>query len=153
MLHALYCKQWIWWRNLVREDDLEMHQVGEGWGRISHLKFRRQKGWIIVPYLSRIIQKRWIPLRIGYSLSNLPCFPGNRRIKFEEFLSIFLTEKQKSKPVTAQQFIETLSVFDKDNAGRVASGEMRHVLTALGKMIASWRSNLSAVHLLSRTKV
>lgn len=62
---------------------------------------------------------------------------GNRRIKFEEFLSIFLTEKQKSKPVTAQQFIETLSVFDKDNAGRVASGEMRHVLTALGKMIAS----------------
>jgi len=25
-------------------------------------------------------------------------------------------------------------VFDKDNAGRVASGEMRHVLTSLGKM-------------------
>ena len=63
-------------------------------------------------------------------------FAGNKRIKFEEFLSIFLTEKQKSKPVSAQQFIETLSVFDKDNAGRVASGEMRHVLTSLGKMIA-----------------
>ena len=70
-------------------------------------------------------------------LSNLPCFAGNKRIKFEEFLSIFLTAKQKTKPVTAQQFIETLSVFDKDNAGRVASGEMRHVLTALGKMIGS----------------
>ena len=25
-------------------------------------------------------------------------------------------------------------MFDKDNAGRVASGEMRHVLTSLGKM-------------------
>lgn len=64
-------------------------------------------------------------------------FAGNKRIKFEEFLPIFLAEKQRSKPVTAQQFIETLSVFDKDNAGRVASGELRHVLTALGKMIAS----------------
>lgn len=60
---------------------------------------------------------------------------GNKRIRFEEFLPIFLTEKQRSKPVSAQQFIETLSVFDKDNAGRVASGEMRHVLTSLGNKL------------------
>ena len=63
----------------------------------------------------------------------MSCFSGNRRIKFEEFLSIFLTEKQKAREVTSQQFIETLGVFDKDNAGKVASGELRHVLTALGE--------------------
>ena len=62
-------------------------------------------------------------------------FLGNRRIKFEEFHSIFLTEKQKAKPVTAEQFIETLSAFDKDQAEKVASGELRHVLTALGNLV------------------
>ena len=64
----------------------------------------------------------------------LTCVIGNRRVKFEEFLAIFLAEKQKAKPVTAQQFIDTLSVFDKDNAGKVSSAELRHVLTALGKL-------------------
>lgn len=60
---------------------------------------------------------------------------GNRGVTFEEFLAIFLAEKQKAKSVTAQQFIDTLSVFDKDNAGKVASGELRHVLTALGNKL------------------
>ncbi|KAL9966467.1 hypothetical protein ACROYT_G024548 [Oculina patagonica] len=60
---------------------------------------------------------------------------GNKRIKFEEFLSIFMTEKQKAKQVTAEQFIDTLGVFDKDSAGKVASGELRHVLTALGNKL------------------
>lgn len=39
-----------------------------------------------------------------------------------------------ARPVTAQQFIDTLSVFDRDNAGKVSSAELRHVLTALGKL-------------------
>lgn len=60
---------------------------------------------------------------------------GNRRVKFEEFLAIFLAEKQMARPVTAQQFIDTLSVFDKDNAGKVSSAELRHVLTALGNKL------------------
>ncbi|KAJ7384137.1 Myosin light polypeptide 6 [Desmophyllum pertusum] len=60
---------------------------------------------------------------------------GDRRIKFEEFLSIFMTEKQKSKEVTPEQFIDTLGVFDRDSAGKVASGELRHVLTALGNKL------------------
>ena len=54
-------------------------------------------------------------------------------MSFEEFLSIFVREKKNAKNVSAQQFIDTLGVFDKDNAGRVSSGELRHVLTALGE--------------------
>ena len=61
------------------------------------------------------------------------CFLGNRRISFEEFLAIFMKEKKNDKQVTAEQFIETLGVFDKDSVGKVSSGELRHVLTALGE--------------------
>ena len=63
----------------------------------------------------------------------LPWFLGNKRIDFEEFLSIFLKAKKNSRNVSVEEFIDTLNVFDKDNAGKVSSGELRHVLTALGK--------------------
>ena len=48
-----------------------------------------------------------------------------------------MKEKKKDRDVTSQQFIETLGVFDKDNAGKVSSGELRHVLTALGKRLGT----------------
>ena len=44
-----------------------------------------------------------------------------------------MKEKKNDKQVTAEQFIETLGVFDKDSVGKVSSGELRHVLTALGE--------------------
>ena len=62
------------------------------------------------------------------------CLLGNRRISFEEFLAIFMKEKKDAKQVTAEQFIDTLGVFDKDNAGKVSSAELRHVLTGLGEL-------------------
>lgn len=54
-------------------------------------------------------------------------------MSFEEFLAIFMKAKKTAKEVTAQQFIDTLNVFDKDSIGKVPSAEMRHVLTALGE--------------------
>ena len=36
------------------------------------------------------------------------------------------------------RFIDTLSAFDKDNAGKVSSGELRHVLTLLGEYESGW---------------
>lgn len=60
---------------------------------------------------------------------------GNKRIDFEEFLSIFLKAKKNSRNVSVEEFIDTLNVFDKDNAGKVSSGELRHVLTALGNKL------------------
>ncbi|XP_068715595.1 myosin-2 essential light chain-like [Montipora foliosa] len=64
---------------------------------------------------------------------------GDRRVSFEEFLSIFVREKKNARNVSAQQFIDTLGVFDKDNAGRVSSGELRHVLTALGNKLRNYQ--------------
>jgi len=46
-----------------------------------------------------------------------------------------MKEKKKGRDVTAQQFIETLGVFDKESSGKVSAGEMRHVLTALGNKL------------------
>ncbi|XP_015760375.1 PREDICTED: myosin-2 essential light chain-like [Acropora digitifera] len=60
---------------------------------------------------------------------------GDRRVSFEEFLSIFLEEKKNAKKVSVEEFIDTLSAFDKDNAGKVSSGELRHVLTLLGNKL------------------
>ena len=41
--------------------------------------------------------------------------------------------KQTQKEGSVQEFIDTLGVFDKDHAGTVPAGELRHVLTALGE--------------------
>ncbi|CAH3185668.1 unnamed protein product [Porites lobata] len=60
---------------------------------------------------------------------------GNRRVSFEEFLPIFMKEKKNNREVSVQEFIDTLNVFDKDGAGKVSSGELRHVLTALGNKL------------------
>lgn len=46
-----------------------------------------------------------------------------------------MKEKKNNREVSVQQFIDTLNVFDKDGAGKVSSGELRHVLTALGKYV------------------
>ena len=59
-------------------------------------------------------------------------------MSFEEFLSIFLEEKKNAKKVSVEEFIDTLSAFDKDNAGKVSSGELRHVLTLLGEYESGW---------------
>ena len=44
-----------------------------------------------------------------------------------------MKEKKNNREVSVQEFIDTLNVFDKDGTGKVSSGELRHVLTALGK--------------------
>ena len=46
-----------------------------------------------------------------------------------------MKEKKNNREVSVQEFIDTLNVFDKDGAGKVSSGELRHVLTALGKYV------------------
>ena len=63
-------------------------------------------------------------------------FAGIKRITFEEFLPILHAVAQKCpKKPKAEEFFEGLKVFDKDGYGVVLSGELRQVLTSLGKLI------------------
>ena len=60
---------------------------------------------------------------------------GTKRISFEEFLPIYMSENQKKNQGTLEDFIEALKVFDKENNGLINSAELRHVLTSLGEKI------------------
>jgi Ca2+-binding EF-hand superfamily protein len=63
------------------------------------------------------------------------CLSGIKRITFEEFLPILHAVAQKcQKKPKPEEFFEGLKVFDKDGYGVVLSGELRQVLTSLGKL-------------------
>jgi Ca2+-binding EF-hand superfamily protein len=67
-------------------------------------------------------------------------FTGIKRITFEEFLPILHAVAQKCpKKPKPEEFFEGLKVFDKDGYGVVLSGELRHVLTSLGKPVFTFK--------------
>lgn len=56
------------------------------------------------------------------------------RISFEVFLPIYQAIVKTKNTDTADDFLEGLRHFDKDGNGFISSAELRHLLTALGKL-------------------
>ena len=57
---------------------------------------------------------------------------GKKRIGFNRFMPVFETVKGASKPMTFEDYVEGMKVFDRDLVGYLNSGELRHLLTFMG---------------------
>ena len=60
---------------------------------------------------------------------------GNKRITFEEFLPIYHNVAKRDSVGSLDAFVECFRIFDIDNNGLISAGEIRHLLTVLGKFI------------------
>ena len=60
---------------------------------------------------------------------------GKERIGFTRFMPIFDTVKGESKPMTFEDYVEGMKVFDRDLVGYLNSGELRHLLTFMGEKL------------------
>lgn len=60
---------------------------------------------------------------------------SHKRVSFEEFLPLFISQRQKKAQGSMEDFIEGLKVFDKEGNGFINSAELRHVLTSLGEKL------------------
>ncbi|VDP38460.1 unnamed protein product, partial [Soboliphyme baturini] len=57
------------------------------------------------------------------------------RITFEEFLPIYQTIVKTSENLSAEEFVDGLSHFDKEGNGFISVAELRHILTNLGEKL------------------
>jgi len=60
---------------------------------------------------------------------------GKKRIGFNRFLPVFETVKKESPPMTFEDYVEGMKVFDRDLVGFLNSGELRHLLTNMGEKL------------------
>lgn len=60
----------------------------------------------------------------------------DERIGFDVFLPILQTVSKNRCTDTAEDFVEGLRHFDKDNSGVISSAELRHLLTTLGEKLS-----------------
>lgn len=60
---------------------------------------------------------------------------GKKRIGFNRFMPVFETVKGASKPMTFEDYVEGMKVFDRDLVGYLNSGELRHLLTFMGEKL------------------
>lgn len=58
---------------------------------------------------------------------------GEKRLSFDEFLPIYHEQSDKQPLGCTESFIEAFRIFDLDNNGLVSAGEIRHLLTMLGR--------------------
>ena len=58
---------------------------------------------------------------------------GKKRIGFNRFIPVFETVKKESPPMTFEDYVEGMKVFDRDLVGYLNSGELRHLLTNMGQ--------------------
>ena len=70
---------------------------------------------------------------------------GKKRIGFNRFMPVFETVKGASKPMTFEDYVEGMKVFDRDLVGYLNSGELRHLLTFMGMLSLFVHTFLSAV--------
>lgn len=59
-----------------------------------------------------------------------------KRIPFNTFMPVFDTVKKESKPMTFEDYVEGMKVFDRDLVGYLNSGELRHLLTFMGEKLS-----------------
>ena len=59
---------------------------------------------------------------------------GQKRISFEEFLPLYHSQSKKKGGGNFESFAEGFRIFDRDSNGMVNVGEIRHLLTSLGKI-------------------
>ena len=60
---------------------------------------------------------------------------GKKRIGFNRFMPVFETVKKEAAPMTFEDYVEGLKVFDRDCVGYLNSGELRHLLTNMGEKL------------------
>ncbi|XP_063679551.1 myosin-2 essential light chain-like [Bolinopsis microptera] len=60
---------------------------------------------------------------------------GKKRLGFNRFMPVFETVKGASKPMTFEDYVEGMKVFDRDLVGYLNSGELRHLLTFMGEKL------------------
>lgn len=61
------------------------------------------------------------------------CVTGKDVVDFAEFLS--LVPRLKHQGDSESELLEAFSVFDRDGTGRIASADLRHVVTNLGEKL------------------
>jgi Ca2+-binding EF-hand superfamily protein len=61
--------------------------------------------------------------------------PGEKRMKFEEWLPIYEQLSKEKEVGSYADFVEGLKVFDKDETGKILAAELRHTLLALGERL------------------
>ena len=59
---------------------------------------------------------------------------GEKQYKFEEMLPIYAVMSKETDVGTYADFIEAFKTFDREGQGFISSAELRHVLTAMGKV-------------------
>ena len=58
---------------------------------------------------------------------------NEKRLSFEEFLPIYHEQTDKQQSSSIEAFIEAFRIFDLDSNGLISGGEIRHLLTMLGR--------------------
>jgi len=58
---------------------------------------------------------------------------GEKQYKFEEILPHYKEASNDTDCGTFADFVEAFKTFDREGQGLIASGEVRHVVTMLGK--------------------
>jgi len=61
---------------------------------------------------------------------------GNRRVSFDEFLPVYQSLRAKNRSFGAEDFVDSLKVFDSDGSGAISAGELRHLLTSIGEKLS-----------------
>jgi len=60
---------------------------------------------------------------------------GKKRIGYNRFLPVYETFKKATTPMTFEDYVEGMKVFDRDCVGYLSSGELRHLLTCMGEKL------------------
>lgn len=61
-------------------------------------------------------------------------FIGEKQFSFEEFIPIVKSIAKEKDTGTLQDFVEAFKSFDREGMGYISLAEMRHMLTAMGKL-------------------
>jgi len=66
---------------------------------------------------------------------DIPAKKGERQMKLDEFIPMFVTIKKDKDAGSYDDFVEVLKLYDKEENGTMMSSELEYILTNLGEVL------------------